>query len=189
MLRVSRHRREKIGEGHLRKGPVVKKKIARAEEPRRAQVGEYEIFVFAEIFLDLIDVLFGVGLVAPNVVRGFVVLKKRFEFERQRLAHALRQHEIHPAFAAANLPRGLKTENVFAQGGEQILGGGFGFRRVFQVQQVFGNGRVGRERAGLGRRRQKFNPRARGECAQGIENLSVIHGRFYRFEFLCPGTR
>ena len=67
----------------------------------------------AEVLLDLGDVLFGVGVTAPEGVRT-VPLEERFEFERERLALALGQHEVHPPLAGADLARGLKRQDIFA---------------------------------------------------------------------------
>jgi hypothetical protein len=69
--------------------------------------------VIAEVLLDLGDVLFGVGVAAPEGVRA-VPLKEGFEFEREGLSLALGQHEVHPPLAGADLARGLKRQDIFA---------------------------------------------------------------------------
>ena len=55
--------------------------VAGVEEPGCAQVGEDQVFVIAEVLLDLGDVLLGVGIAAPEGV-GAVALEQGLEFER-----------------------------------------------------------------------------------------------------------
>ena len=50
--------REKIGERHFGERLVLEEKIARAEKPCGAEIGQDQIFVVAEIFFDLADVVF-----------------------------------------------------------------------------------------------------------------------------------
>ena len=76
---------EEIRERQFGKGLVLEEEVAGAEEPRGAEVGEDEVFVVAEVFLDLGDVVFGIGVVAPKRVRA-VALEERFEFERDGFA-------------------------------------------------------------------------------------------------------
>ena len=160
---------EKIGERQLGKGFVLEEVIAGVEEPGRPKVGENEVFVIAEVFLDLRDVLLGVGVVAPQGVRA-VALKQRFEFERERLSLALGQHEVHPALAGANLAGGLKTQNIFAERREKVLGGGLGLGDVLEVEDVLLDGRVTGNRLGLGRQRQELDSIARDKLTQGLED-------------------
>ena len=72
---------EEIGEGQLAKRLVVEEVVAGVEEPGCAQVGEDQVFVIAEVLLDLGDVLLGVGIAAPEGV-GAVALEQGLEFER-----------------------------------------------------------------------------------------------------------
>ncbi len=81
---------------------VLKEKVARAEEPRSVEIGKNQVFVVTEIFFDLGDVVFGIGITAPDGVRA-VALEKRFEFERNNFSRCFRQHEVHKAFHDANV--------------------------------------------------------------------------------------
>ena len=117
---------KKIGERQFGKRLVLKEKIAGAEKPGRAQVGENQIFVVAQIFFDLGDVVLWVGVVTPKGIRA-VALKERFEFQGERFSPRLGQHEIHPSLPLPHLARGLKTQNIFAQRGKKVFRGGFGF--------------------------------------------------------------
>ena len=115
---------EKVHDRQFGKMFAFKEKVARAEAPRRAEVGEHKVFVVAQIFFDLSDMVFRVGVAAPEGVRA-VALEERFKFEGQRHPHRFRQHEIHEAFHHADLTRRLKAQQIFAKRSEQIFGGGF----------------------------------------------------------------
>ena len=91
----------------------LKEEVAGAEEPCGAQVGENQIFVVAQIFFDLGDVVFGIGVFAPDGVRA-VALEKRLEFKRNQLARLFRQHEIHPAITGHDLTGGQKSKHIRA---------------------------------------------------------------------------
>ena len=57
---------QEIGERLLGERPVLKIEIPCAKKPRGAEVGENQAFVVTEIFFDLGDVLFGIGVLAPE---------------------------------------------------------------------------------------------------------------------------
>ena len=104
-------------------------------------------------------------------------LEKRLEFQRQRIAHALRQHEIHETFHDTNLTGGLKPKDILAERGEQVFGGGFGLGAVFQVEQILLNRRVGRGLALVGRERQKIHALLAREGLKRNENVVWFHER------------
>src|SRR5205823_4630463 len=110
---------EKIGERHFRERLVLKVEIARAEKPSGAEVREGQVFVVAEIFFDLGNVVFRVRIAAPKRIQA-VAQEQRFEFELHRLAHSLGEHEINEAFRDSDLSCRLKSEHVLAKRGEQI---------------------------------------------------------------------
>lgn len=167
---------EKFGEGQLGERFVVKEKVARIEKPNRAKVRQHQILMVAQVFFDLSGVVLGIGVAPPQGI-GAVSLKKRLEFQRQRVALWLGQHEIHPSLATDDLAGGKETEDVFAQRAEKLLGGGLGLGAVLEVEHVFMDGRVIGNRPGIGRERQKFNAFASGELTQRNQNFSVIHGQ------------
>ena len=175
---------EEVREGQFGKVLVLEEEIAGVEEPSGSQVGENQVFVVAQVLLDLRDMVFWVGIAAPEGVWA-VALEERFEFEREWLALALGQHEIHPALAGANLAGGLKTQNILAERGEKVLSGGFGLGDVLQVEDILVDGRVVRNRLGLGRQRQKLDSIARGKLTQGLKDFGIIHGQ-YRALFRFP---
>ena len=83
-----------------------------------------------------------IGVGPPEGIRA-VALEERLEFQWQRLALALGQHEIHPSLLDPDLARRLKPQHVLAKRGEKVLGGGLGLGAVLQVEHIFLNGRVG----------------------------------------------
>ena len=83
----------------------------------------------------------GIGIAAPEGVL-LVAQEEGLEFQRDRQAHRIGQHEVHEALAEADLPCRVNPQHIVAQLGEEVFGGGFGFRAVFQVQRVFVDGRV-----------------------------------------------
>ena len=166
--------REEIGEGQCGERLFVEEEITRTIKPHGAEVGEDEVFVVAEIFFDLRDVVFGIGILAVNRIRA-VTQEERFQFQRQRVAHAFRQHEIHETFHDPDLARGLKTEDILAKRGEHIFGGGFGLGAVLQVEQIFFNWSVSGGLAHARRERKEIHALKRGEFTQGVEDFGVIH--------------
>src|SRR5208283_2327014 len=126
---------EKIGERQLGERFVLKEIVAGVEKPGRAEIGEDEVFVVAQVFFNLGDVLLWVRAAPPKSVRA-VALKERLEFQGERFAHWLRQHKIHPSLPAAHLAGWLKTQNILAERGEKVLRGGFGFDGVFEVEHI-----------------------------------------------------
>jgi hypothetical protein len=119
-------------------------------------------------------VILRIGVGPPEGIRA-VTLKKRFEFQRQRLAQALRQHEIHVPFHDANLSRRLKPKHILAKRGEKVFGGGFGLGAVLQVEQIFFNGLVSRKRARIRCRRRKFDVLTLGEFLNGNKYVVGLH--------------
>ena len=166
---------KKIGERQIGKRFVLKEKIARAEKPRRAEVGQNQVFVVAQIFLDLCNVVVWICVAAPKCIRA-VALKERLEFQRQRFSSRLGQHEIHPSLAAAHLAGGLEAKNVFAKRGEKVFRRRFWFDDVLQVEDVLLDGGVTGDWPCVGGQRQKFNAFAGGELPQRVEDFSIIHG-------------
>ena len=121
------------------------------------------------------NVLFGFGVAAPKGVRA-VPLEERLEFQRKGLALALGQHEVHPALAGPHLPGRLKSQNIRAERGEKVLGGGFGLGAVLEVEDILLNGRVGGNGFVVGGQREKFDAFASDQLTQGVEDFGVIHG-------------
>ena len=138
------------------------------------EVGQNQILVIAKVFFNLNHVLLGNGIFSPEGIRT-IALKEGFEFQRQRVTEALRHHEIHEAFHETDLSRGLKPEHVPPKCGEQVFGGGFGFRTVLQIQRVFVNGRVVGNWFGVRRQRKKFDPLAVGKLFQVLEYIFRVH--------------
>jgi len=113
-------------------------------------------------------------ITAPDRI-GAVALKQRFEFEWNQLSGRFRQHEIHPTLAAHHLTSRQKTQHVFAKRGEKVLGGRFGFRAIFQVEQIFFNRSVSRGPPQVRRKRQKFNAFTFRKTLEGDENVVWFH--------------
>lgn len=176
---------EEVGEGQVGEGLVLEEVIPGVEEPGGPQVRENQVFVVTQILFDLSDVLFGVGVTAPEGVRA-VPMEERFEFERERVALALREHEVHPPLAGADLAGGLKTQNILAESGEKVLSRGFRLRAVLEVEDILLNGGVRGNRPGIGRQRQELDSFASDQLTQGLEDIGVIHGQYgaaVRFAF------
>ena len=135
---------------------------------------EVVLFVVAEVFFDLSDVVFGIGVAAPEGI-GAVAEEEGLEFELHGIAHAFGKHEIDKAFGDPDLACGLEAEDIFAKSGEKVLGGGFGFCAVLEVENVFADGKVRGKRRGSGGELKKVDTIARGKIAEGFEDVSVVH--------------
>src|ERR1051326_1758074 len=78
-------------------------------------------------------------------------------------------------------PAALRLEvfSILAHRREEVLGGGLGLRAVLEVENIFRNRRVRRDRDRGERGRQEIDALASGELAQCIEDFGVIRGRHY----------
>lgn len=180
---------EKLVKREGGEGLFLIKEIARTKEPTGAEVGEDQVFVIAQIFFDLDDVLLWVGVLSPKRIRA-IALEERLEFQRQRVTQALRYHEVNEALHDADRSCRLESEDIFPKRGEEVLCGRLGLRAVLQVEGVF----VKRSVIGNGQRfgceRQEFDALTIRELFKCLEYVFRVHCCLVRLAHCQrPGTQ
>ena len=106
---------QQLGKGQRAEEGVLDERVPGAVEAGIPQIGQDDILVFAEVFLDLFEVRPGVQLVAAQFL-GVVAREQRLELQQHRRAAGLRQDEIHVTNADVDLRKRHRADDILDQG-------------------------------------------------------------------------